>query len=149
MNIDRNYWLFGNSPDSREWKDEWDINNINNKDKNKLLNDEFITLLRDKKNFNSDKFTFQIENIRKFIENKKAYDKGLISKIKKEFNIENNNELLDFFLDKNLFKIKDIISMKFNLNSSFSYNYKSNKINDDNPIDAFTIDDEKIGRAHV
>ena len=32
MNIDRNYWLFGNSPDSREWKDEWDINNINNKD---------------------------------------------------------------------------------------------------------------------
>ncbi len=118
-------------------------NNINNKDKNKLLNNEFITLLRDKKNFNSDKFTFQIENIRKFIENKKAYDKGLISKIKKEFNIENNNELLDFFLVKNLFKIKDIISMKFNLNSSFSYNYKSNKINDDNPIDAFTIDDEK------
>ena len=117
--------------------------NINNKDKNKLLNNEFITLLRDKKNFNSDKFTFQIENIRKFIENKKAYDKGLISKIKKEFNIENNNELLDFFLVKNLFKIKDIISMKFNLNSSFSYNYKSNKINDDNPIDAFTIDDEK------
>ena len=118
-------------------------NNINNKDKNKLLNNEFITLLRDKKNFNSDKFTFQIENIRKFIENKKAYDKGLISKIKKKFNIENNNELLDFFLVKNLFKIKDIISMKFNLNSSFSYNYKSNKINDDNPIDAFTIDDEK------
>jgi len=118
-------------------------NNISNKDKNKLLNNEFITLLRDKKNFNSDKFTFQIENIRKFIENKKAYDKGLISKIKKEFNIENNNELLDFFLVKNLFKIKDIISMKFNLNSSFSYNYKSNKINDDNPIDAFTIDDEK------
>ena len=34
MNIDRNYWLFGNSPDSREWKDEWDINNINNKDFN-------------------------------------------------------------------------------------------------------------------
>ena len=32
MNINRNYWLFGNSPDSREWKDEWDINNINNKD---------------------------------------------------------------------------------------------------------------------
>ena len=146
LNIDYTFFKILNSEsiyiNSKEVVEKINLKKIS-KINNQNLNKEFIDKLKNKSKIDPTQYSFQFDNIKKFFEGKKQYDKKLINRIFEELNL-NNNSFICFLIDNNYFSMQQIIAMKFNLNNNFIYNFNLPKINKINPpeINAFTIDDE-------
>ena len=146
LNLDFTFFKILNSEsiyiNSKEVVDKINIKTIN-KINNQNLNKEFINKLKNKLKIDPIKYRLQFNNIKKFFEGKKQYDKNLINRIYEELNL-NNNSFIYFLEDNNYFTMEQIIGMKFNLDNTFLYNFNFSEINKINSgdINAFTIDDE-------
>ena len=146
LNIDYTFFKILNSEsiyiNSKEVVEKINLKKIS-KINNQNLNKEFIYKLKNKSKIDHIKYSSQYDNIKKFFEGKKQYDKKFINRINEELNL-NNNSFIYFLKDNNYFSMEQIIAMKFNLENTFLYNFNLSEINKINPaeISAFTVDDE-------